>query len=669
MIFTKHNLEVCLAAPQGVYEQWRDDLNDKGYRTISLSLCSTTSVPIYTAVMVKFATPFRGRSSPNLGGEALRAKIAEMAALSPPLHPFILTATGSAAQPIFAVAFREMPKAPAVDRSMTADEFNTKNTEQRAAGRIPLWMDSYGSGADIRYCAIWGDNPERIAWNAEALNDQNPERQQRFDALVSVGVRPSLIAMTHEGGAVRLFVDQRLEHSWNAKTNFSGTAIQAEMAAQAKEGRFPVRIGTAVVGGEVRYSIIFAKGDDVEPRSFRIRGAMLPGLSAANLAKAAKIDQWVEDHMRANHIRGAAFAVVEGTRLVFARGYTFAEPGYTNILPTTLFRMASVSKTYVAIAVWKLLANTSASRNSFMQDILGLTKQNGTAPGGDFAKVRIRHLLESCSGIDQGSVRGAVRAAKTATPTPNQPLTQQEIDWRIAENPMAGTPGGPTQYGRTDYYLLGRVAAKLAGVSGFDAALKQAVLDPLAMTRTRGSRSRIELRENDEARHQTPGLETGVSAIHEDRRLVPLAYGVENYEVYDGAGGVSSAMVDLARLCAMFSCTTGNPVLSATMLEDLFTDAVAATAAGSDHGYHGFDGASLGTGATPGYKLRKGGSNPGVRSSFTGETDRRFIMMARTDENLEGAEPSDWKTDLATLAADVDWNNGDLFPQYDMPAL
>lgn len=59
------------------------------------------------------------------------------------------------------------------------------------------------------------------------------------------------------------------------------------------------------------------------------------------------------------------------------------------------------------------------------------------------------------------------------------------------------------------------------------------------------------------------------------------------------AAGCSSAVIEVARLCAMFSCRTGNPVLTAKTIDDMLAAVNATrTQKGPDgngsHGYPGF---------------------------------------------------------------------------------
>jgi CubicO group peptidase (beta-lactamase class C family) len=677
MIYTHSNLKFCIGLTFDDYTQWRDTHGEDGFRTHALSMAGPASQPLYTAVMVKDAQPFRGKSWPRLDRAALDDTISTMAR-DESLHPYLLAATGSAANAVYAVAFRAMDAAPVVKPKMTLEQYQDEHVVQRAKGRILIAVDAFGTSDDLRYCAIWAANPDRIAWNADSANDKGDARQQRFDALVAVGARESLVALAPGGGITRLFVDSRLKHSWHAEGDFSVADMKDLIDKQSapETRRFPVCIGTASTDGVLRCAAIFAESDEIEPRVFRIRGPEPAGLTPADRVKAQALDQWMEDYCRAHNFRGAAMAIVEGTRLIYAKGYTLAEaePDYGDIHPTTLFRMASVSKAFCGVSVWKALADdTQQSRNSKMQAILDLNQPDGSNPTDhDFDDVTVRHLLESNSGIDQGSLRAVVSEVK-ADAGQTQPLTSPQAASRIAARSMPGKPGASqsdgkqdTQYGSTDYFLLGLVAAKLAGVSGFESALEKLVLKPLKMTRTRSSHSRIEDRKTDEALHHMPALETGTSAVHNDRRIVPVQYGDENYEVYDGAGGVSSAVVDVARLCAMLSCRVDNPLFSDHFLGALLGDAVAATSAGSDHGYYGFDWA---TGTYPSVACEKGGGNPGVGAGFSGRTADRFIVIARNGEKVEDASPVNWDTELAAIAATIDWKGGDLFPHFGMPAL
>src|ERR1700681_4261474 len=81
--------------------------------------------------------------------------------------------------------------------------------------------------------------------------------------------------------------------------------------------------------------------------TFRIEPKTTPSVS--------EIDDAVKAVMEKGHVRGAALAIVQGTHLVYTKGYTLAQPNYPDVRPITYFRQASVSKMVTAMAVYQLL--------------------------------------------------------------------------------------------------------------------------------------------------------------------------------------------------------------------------------------------------------------------------------------------------------------------------
>ena len=139
--------------------------------------------------------------------------------------------------------------------------------------------------------------------------------------------------------------------------------------------------------------------------------------------------------MKAQNLKGAALAITAGTQLVYAKGYTWAEPTYPDVLPTTLFRQASISKTFTAIAIWRLmqLKPKELSFTTRMQSILKLKQFNGNPPvDSRYARIRVQHLLESTSGLVQNTVWDFEEVAKAAGGDSPQP----RMRWR-ASRPLS----------------------------------------------------------------------------------------------------------------------------------------------------------------------------------------------------------------------------------------
>jgi CubicO group peptidase (beta-lactamase class C family) len=332
--------------------------------------------------------------------------------------------------------------------------------------------------------------------------------------------------------------------------------------------------------------------------------------------------------------------------------------------------------------VWKLIEQGKLTLDSKMQSVLNLKQPDGSAPKDErFGDVRVGDLLTSTSGIKQGGVWGAVDASAATGGT--LPSNGPEVARWIAGLDMTGTPGDQTnvRYGNTDYFLLSLIVANKMNASSFETALKTLVLQPLAQTRTRGSRSLTGAQASDEARyHKTVHNpesswklfqpECGASVSSQDRPLVPTHYGTFDIDMFDGCRGLSSAVIDVARLCAMFACRNG-PVLSAATMDKILAAAVDATAAfsGPDaHGYHGFDAAMNVDVANHQVWFKKGGWLPGQGTSYIGITGGFFYVLAKNGNTPKGVDLN-WYETIKPIVEAHDWGSGDLFPIFGMATL
>ncbi len=649
----------------------RDDFAEKGFRPLSISIYGTTAKPLYAAVMVKRSNVIATKSFIDKTQAEFQTVFDDMA--SQGFGPFLITATGPKNSAKFAASFRKMSKIPLTRSNLSKAQFVALNTEQHNEGAILVWADCFGTASDPRYCAIWGPNPGKIAWNIDAVDEGGTTLQQRFAAMKGMGARPAVVSVTPAGRSMELFVDTQIG-AWHSAVGMTSAEYQEAFSTQAKAGRWPVCVSASGSGANARFACIFATREETSPRTCRINGT----------PKVAAIDDAMEAYVRAQNVRGAALAIVHGRRLVYARGYTNAEASYPNILPITPFRQASVSKTFLAVAIWTLIQQGKLTLDTTMQSVLALKQPDGSAPQDSrFAQVRVGHLLASTSGIGQGGVWGAVDASAAAGGT--LPSTGLEVARWIAGLTMTGTPGdvSNTVYGNTDYFLLSLIVAAKTGKSTFEAGLDQLVLSPLGMKHTRASRSLTGSQHDDESPyHMTVHdptsawklfqLECGASDRHDNRRLVPTHYGTFDLEMFDGCGGLSSSVVDVARLCAMFSCRTGNPVLRPGTIDDMLAAAadasIAATGVSGAHGYHGMDSASILDAAIHQVKFKKGGWLPAMGTSFVAITGGFTFVLAKNGNTPAGVDLN-WSDTVKPLAEAHNWGTADRFPDFAMPSL
>src|SRR5687767_15991815 len=116
---------------------------------------------------------------------------------------------------------------------------------------------------------------------------------------------------------------------------------------------------TVLVRTVLAVVLLAACGDDATPpvsppvtppaqQEIPISGAAVPGMGS--------YDQIIPDLMRKYAIPGGAVAVLRDGKLIYARGFGYADvENKTPVQPDALFRLASVSKPITGVAIMKLV--------------------------------------------------------------------------------------------------------------------------------------------------------------------------------------------------------------------------------------------------------------------------------------------------------------------------
>ena len=632
-----------------------------GYSTLSLCVYGDPGSPLYAASMVKRATQTAEQHFPSLTGTTLQTTFNTMAAQG--WGPEIMTGTGPTNNPLYATVFIQTSPIPLTRNTLTASDFNSLNQSQMKAGFILRWADVYGDPGNLRYIGIWVANPDNRAWNCDGIDDHNPNMQSRFNALVSGFGRPVVVATTPDGGNLMMYDDSQMPF-WQEWNGMSSADYQAKFNTLYPQGLRPIRVSAKGTGSNARFGVLFSQQEDADARTWRING---PAGSAA----VAAIDSAMEAVMTANMIRGASLAVVNGTRLVYARGYTWAEPGYPDIQPTTFFRQASVSKMFTACAIYQLMdagaklpgTQTALTLDTLLQDALP-NIANGT-PVANWNKITIRHLLEMTSGVTSGIL------ATDASVSSTLPVSTLQMAQWLYQQKLANTPGDTTKatYSNAGYMLLGLVVARMRGATDYVSGLAS-LLNSLQITRVRSAVSVASAQHADEAPYHSRPLATEPSVMATGQPFCAEGYGDWNLENCGGGGGLSAAATDTARVLAALSVPKNNPMMSVTMLQTWLNNAANATKnlSGPDaHGYHGFD--DVFAQATPHpFAGDKGGSLDTSQNGVHFE-----INGISTVINWNGMTPTgpQWFSPyhaLVNAAAAQNWGATDLFPTYGMPA-
>jgi CubicO group peptidase (beta-lactamase class C family) len=193
----------------------------------------------------------------------------------------------------------------------------------------------------------------------------------------------------------------------------------------------------------------------------------------------AAIDRHVTAEMSASHVPGAALAIVEDGRIVYARGYGFADASGTPVTPATPFVLGSLSKSFTALAVMQLVERQAVELDAPVRRYLPWFT---TADGAASAGITIRHLLQQTSGLPE-------RAGLAALADRDESEGALERRVRtLAIEPLTQPVGSAFQYSNANYDALGLVVQTVSGTS-YERYVEESVFGPLRMADSFASRT------------------------------------------------------------------------------------------------------------------------------------------------------------------------------------
>lgn len=186
----------------------------------------------------------------------------------------------------------------------------------------------------------------------------------------------------------------------------------------------------------------------------------------------AFVDGIVEAHRREHNTPGVTVSVVKDGRITFAKGYGFAnaETGQRVSGQDTLFRIGSVSKTFIWTAVMLLVERGEIDLDADVNQYL----KGMRVPDAFRAPVTMNHLMAHRAGFEDTYELFTVRDEDDLTLT-------DALKAHMPKRVFA--PGERTAYSNWGTALAAKIIEDVSGVS-FGEFLEGELLTPLAMSKT-----------------------------------------------------------------------------------------------------------------------------------------------------------------------------------------
>ncbi len=351
-------------------------------------------------------------------------------------------------------------------------------------------------------------------------------------------------------------------------------------------------------------------------------GTLSTGAQSKNIPaeKHAQIEKTVSAFMAKNSVPGLSVAVVKDGELVWSSGFGMAD--LENFVPatsTTLFRLASISKTITATAIMELSERGKLDLDAEVQ------KYCPAFPKKEWP-ITTKELLGHLGGIRHYNPDGK---GDIPDDSAKHFASMEEALTVFANDPLVAKPGTKYTYSTYGYTVLGCVLEGAASEKYMN-FVKANIFVPAGMAATQEDNSFAVIQRRSRW-------------YHKDRAGVVQNAGVLDSSYKIPGGGLISSADDMARFEI---AVMGNKLLKPATREIMWTPQKAAD--GSQNGY------ALGWGTQKKFGLalvEHTGSQQGTSTSFILVPERRAGVVVLV--NMDGVNAAELSTDVLKIALDL----------------
>jgi CubicO group peptidase (beta-lactamase class C family) len=250
-------------------------------------------------------------------------------------------------------------------------------------------------------------------------------------------------------------------------------------------------------------------------------------------------------------IAGASIAVSKDGRLIFARGFGFADTlSRTETEPYNKFRIASISKLVTAVGIMKLVEQGKLSLDSRVFGPDGILND----PYFDGPKdkrvydITVAHLLSHEAGWTQRYGDQMFMPIVVAEQMKVKPPADTKTIVRFALNKrLHFTPGMGRAYSNLGYSILGLVIEKISGMS-YEEYCTRTIMEPLGIYDMKIAGNLLSEKAPYEVTYYEPSDILLKPSIYGTGEMVPPSYGGNDIKTLGAAGAWIATAPDLMRL-------------------------------------------------------------------------------------------------------------------------
>ncbi len=186
------------------------------------------------------------------------------------------------------------------------------------------------------------------------------------------------------------------------------------------------------------------------------------------------VDSVMRRFMERSRVPGIAYGIIVDGKLLHVAAHGLRDvPGKAPVDTSSVFRIASMTKSFTALAILQLRDAGKLSLDTPAEQYVPQLKKLRYATS-DAPRITVRHLLSHAAGFPEDNPWG------------DQQLSASDDDLsRMIERgiPFSNTPGVAYEYSNFGFAILGRIVVNVSGMP-YAQYIQQKVLRPLGMTST-----------------------------------------------------------------------------------------------------------------------------------------------------------------------------------------
>jgi CubicO group peptidase (beta-lactamase class C family) len=185
----------------------------------------------------------------------------------------------------------------------------------------------------------------------------------------------------------------------------------------------------------------------------------------------ATIDAYIEGQVKDLNLPGLALAIVHGDQIVHLKTLGTADPSGRPITPQTSFLLASVSKSFTALAIMQLVEAGQIDLDAPVQRYLPWFR---VADAAASARITVRHLLNQTSGLSASTGNGYFITRDS------DDGAQERFVRGLSTVSLSSAPGTNYEYSNANYATLGVIVGEVSGHS-YEQYVEDHIFTPLDM--------------------------------------------------------------------------------------------------------------------------------------------------------------------------------------------